>query len=300
MSNREFKVVADGFTYTEGPRWYKGEFYFVDFYTKTVNKVDVDGSTHKILEVDGQPSGLGWLPDGRMLVVSMKDQRILRLEDDGSLVEHADISALCTGHANDMVVAPNGNAYVGNFGFDLMGGGDHELADVIMVRPDGSAQVVASGLSFPNGMVITPDESTLIVNELFGNRISKFAINPDGSLGPREDFASYGFPADDVKDWVERCKNATIAPDGLTLDAEGAIWAADTINARAVRIADGGEMLEEISVAPNGVFAVGLGGDDGKSLFMSIAPDFDETKRSAAREAYIAVTQVDVPHAGTP
>ncbi|MFO6453449.1 SMP-30/gluconolactonase/LRE family protein [Aeromicrobium sp. LTX1] len=299
MAERELRVIADGFTYTEGPRWHDGEFWFVDFYTKTVNKVTRDGEVVQVAVVDAQPSGLGWLPDGQLLVVSMKDHRVLRVGLDGELAEHADISAHCGGYANDMVVAPNGNAYVGEFGFDLMGGADHNFANVILVRPDGTSQVVAPGLSFPNGMVITPDEKTLIVNELFGNRVSQFDILDDGTLGPRRDFASYGSPGDETN-WEKRIAEATIVPDGLALDAEGAIWVADCVHQRAARIAEGGEILDEVSTAPLGVFAVALGGDDGTTLYLSVAPDFDETARSAAREAYVAATEVEVPHAGTP
>lgn len=299
MADRELRTVADGFTYLEGPRWHDGELWFVDFYTKTVNKVGKDGAVEQICTVDAQPSGLGWLPDGRMLVVSMKDRRVLRREHDGTLVEHGDIYDLCGGHANDMVVAPNGNAYVGNFGYDLMGGADHQDTTVVLVRPDGSAEIVAENLAFPNGMVITPDERTLIVNELFGNRVSAFDIHDDGTLGERRDFASYGDLGDEPS-VAARLEQATIVPDGLALDAEGAVWIADCINQRAARIAEGGEILDEVSTAPNGVFAVALGGDDGKTLFMCLAPDFDEAKRTAAREAFMAATEVDVPHAGTP
>lgn len=299
-TTRPVTVVAEGFTYLEGPRWHDGRLYFVDFYTHTVNAVDADGGpVEQIAVVDQQPSGLGWLPDGRMLVVSMKDRRVLRREADGSLVEHADISALCTGHANDMVVAPSGNAYVGNFGFDLMGGADHEFAAVVLVRPDGTSQAVAEGLSFPNGMVVTPDERTLIVNELFGNRVSAFAIHPDGTLGPRRDFASYGDLGDEPS-WHKRVEASTIVPDGLALDAEGAVWIADCVNQRAARIAEGGEILDEVSTAPHGVFAVALGGDDGRTLFLCVAPDFDEAARTANREAQMHSVRVDVPHAGTP
>ncbi len=298
MADRELRTVADGFTYLEGPRWHNGELWFVDFYTKTVNRVDAAGTVHQEAVVEAQPSGLGWLPDGRMLVVSMKDRRVLRQEADGTLVEHANIHDLCTGHANDMVVAPNGNAYIGNFGFDLMGGADHEFATVVLVRPDGSAQIVAENMSFPNGMVITPDEKTLIVNELFGNRVSQFDINADGTLGERRDFANFGDLGDESS--VDaRLAAATIVPDGLALDAEGAVWIADCVNARAARIKDG-KIVDEVSTAPNGVFAVALGGEDGKTLFMCLAPDFDEAKRTAAREGFMAATEVDVPHAGTP
>ncbi|WIV52908.1 SMP-30/gluconolactonase/LRE family protein [Amycolatopsis nalaikhensis] len=299
MTNRDVKVVAKGFTYLEGPRWHNGRLYFVDFYTHTVNALNADGSIEQIAVVEQQPSGLGWLPDGRLLVVSMKDRRILRQEPDGTLVEHADISALCSGHANDMVVARNGQAYVGHFGFDLMGGADHEFASVVLVNPDGTSQAVAEGLSFPNGMVITPDDKTLIVNELFGNRVSAFDIKADGTLGPRRDFAAYGDLGDEPS-WQKRVEASTIVPDGLAIDAEGAVWVADCARQRAVRIADGGEILDEVSTAPNGVFAVGLGGDDGKTLFLCVAPDFDEAARTAAREGELHAVRVEVPHAGTP
>lgn len=299
MTERELRTVAEGLTYLEGPRWHDGQLYFVDFYTYAVYRISADGEVEKVLDVPQQPSGLGWLPDGRMLVVSMKDRKILRVEDDGEVVEHADISDLCGGHANDMVVAPNGNAYVGNFGFDLMGGADHEHTTLVLVRLDGSAEIVADGLAFPNGMVITPDEKTLIVNELFGNRISKFAIKDDGTLSERQDFANFGDLGDEG-DLAKRLEAATIIPDGLTLDAEGAVWFADTINQQAVRMAEGGEVLETVSTAPLGVFAVALGGPDGRTLFLCAAPDWDEGARSAATEAKMLATTVDVPHAGTP
>ncbi|CAG7618780.1 SMP-30/gluconolactonase/LRE family protein [Rhodococcus opacus] len=299
MTERQLSVVTDGFTYLEGPRWHDGRLWFVDFYTFTVNAVNPDGSVEQIAVVPEQPSGLGWLPDGRMLVVSMKDRKVLRQETDGSLVEHADIWDLCGGHANDMVVAENGQAYVGNFGFDMMAGADHELTTIVLVNTDGSAKVVADGLSFPNGMVISPDGGTLLVNELFGNKISAFDILPDGTLGARRDWASFGDLGDEAS--VEkRLAQASIVPDGLTMDAEGAVWIADCVNQRAARIAEGGEILDTVSTAPEGVFAVALGGNDGKTLFLCVAPDFDEKARSNAREGRMLATKVDVPHAGRP
>ncbi|MFC9357400.1 SMP-30/gluconolactonase/LRE family protein [Rhodococcus sp. NPDC057014] len=299
MSDRQLTEIAAGFTYTEGPRWHEGRLWFVDFYTHSVNVVDADGSVEQVCTVEHQPSGLGWLPDGRMLVVSMKDRKILRREPDGSLVEHADISEHCRGYANDMVVAANGQAYVGEFGFDLMGGADHEHGVVVLVDTDGASRVVADGLSFPNGMCISPDGKTLYVNELFGNRVSQFGIASDGTLGARGDFASLGDLGDEPN--VEkRLAACTIAPDGQALDAEGAVWIADCVNQRAVRLGEGGAVLDEVSTAPLGVFAVALGGDDGRTLFLSVAPDFDEAKRSAAREAKVLSTTVDVPHAGRP
>lgn len=201
MPNREVQTVAEGYSYTEGPRWHNGEFWFVDFYLHTVNKIDAAGSASVVCTVDEQPSGLGWLPDGRLIVVSMHDRRVLRLEHDGT-------------------------------------------------------------------------------------------------LGPRRDFADFGFPADDVRDLGERLAGASIAPDGLALDAEGAVWVADTLNERAIRVAEGGAILEEFKVDSNNVIAMTLGGEDGKSLFVCVSPDYDAEKRKAARESGVVVTRVNVRGAG--
>lgn len=294
-----FSVLVDGYTFFESPRWHDNRLWLSDFYTHQVIRVDLQGQVEKVADVAQQPSGMGWLPDGRLLVVSMRDRKVLRQESDGRLVVHADLSAVAGGHANDMVVDAQGRAYVGNFGFDLMGGAGHKDTGLVLVRPDGASQVVAEGLAFPNGMVITPDQKKLIVNELFGNRISQFDIRTDGTLGPRRDFASFGALGDEP-DVSKRLERSKIIPDGLALDAEGAVWFADTINRRAVRIAEGGEILDEVRTTPEGVFAVALGGQDGKTLFMCAAPDWDESARKAVREGRMLATQVDVAHAGTP
>lgn len=299
MSKYSLEVVVDGFHYLEGPRWHKGALWFVDFYTQGVYRVNDEGVAEKKVHIEQQPSGLGWLPDGRMLIVSMKDRKVMRLEDNGELVVHADIWQHCAGHANDMVVAPNGDAYVGNFGFDLMGGADYKSAGLVLVKPDGSSQLVAKGLAFANGMVICADQKTLIVNELFGNKISQFTINEDGTLGDKRDFASFGELGDEPNLGV-RIGNAKILPDGLALDAEGAVWIADTLNQRAVRIAEGGEILETIDTAPEGVFAVALGGAEGNTLFMCAAPDWDEAARKAETKGRMLAVRVEVGHAGTP
>lgn len=299
MSNRNLTEVATNYTYTEGLRWHEGNLWFVDFYTHSVNRVEDDGSITQVATVEHQPSGLGWLPDGRMLIVSMKDHKVLRMEGDGSLVLHADISRHCNGPANDMVVAANGQAYIGEFGFDLMGGADYAHGVIILVNPDGTSQVVARDSQFPNGMSITEDGQTLIVNELFGNRVSQFAIKEDGTLGPRRDYAAFGELGDEPS-VDKRLGAATIVPDGQALDAEGAVWVADAVNQRALRLAEGGDILDEVSTAPNGVFAVALGGNEGKTLYLSVAPDFFEDKRSAAREASVMSTKVEVARAGRP
>lgn len=299
MSKYELEVAVDGFHYLEGPRWYQNTLWFVDFYTQGVYRVNDKGIAKKIVHIEQQPSGLGWLPDGRMLVVSMKDRKVLRLENDGNLVVHADIWEHCGGHANDMVVSANGNAYVGDFGFDLMGGADHKNTGLVLVKPDGSSQIVAEELAFPNGMVISSDQKRLIVNELFGNKITQFDINEDGSLENKRDFANFGELGNEPNLGL-RIENASILPDGLALDMDGAVWIADTLNQRAVRIAEGGEILETIDTAPDGIFAVTLGGQDGKTLFMCAAPDWDETSRKAETKGRMLAVQVNVGHAGTP
>jgi sugar lactone lactonase YvrE len=296
--DRDLSVVLEGYSYTECPRWHEGRLWIADFYTHQVLSCGADGSDVRVeAQVPQQPSGIGWLPDGRLLVVSMRDSTLLRREPTGELVVHADLAAHVTGHPNDMVVDGQGRAYVGNFGFDLMGGAAIDTATLLRVDPDGAVTVVAEDLLFPNGSVLTP-EGTLLVAETFGNRIAAFDVHPDGSLGERRDWARFGdVPASRVV--AEALPDLAVAPDGMCLDAEGAVWVADAINARVVRVREGGEVVDEVAVAP-GVFACMLGGDDGTTLFLSSAPDFDEHARSAAREARVLAVTVDVPHAGRP
>jgi len=299
MTQRTFTTLAEGFSFLESPRWHDGKLWFSDFFTHAVYCIQPGQAAQKVLDMPQQPSGIGWLPDGRMLVVSMRDRKVMRREPDGLLVVHADLSQHCTWHCNDMVVAANGNAYVGNFGFALDDGAPHCHTCLVLVRPDGSTQVVAEGLGFPNGSVITPDGKTLIVAESSGNRISQFDILDDGTLGARRDFAAFDDLGDEP-DVAVRLQRTRIVPDGMTLDAEGAVWFADAIYQKVVRMAEGGKVLEEISTAPEGVFAAMLGGDDGKTLFLCVAPDSHEHARKVARQARLIATRVDVPHAGRP
>ncbi|MEO7132210.1 MAG: SMP-30/gluconolactonase/LRE family protein [Dermatophilaceae bacterium] len=296
--SRQITTLLSEFSYLECPRWHDGRIWFVDFYTYRVLSAAEDGTDVRLeADVPGQPSGLGWLPDGRLLVVSMRDARILRREPDGSLVTHADLSAHVTGHVNDMVVDAEGRAFVGNFGFDLMGGADLRTTNLLRVDPDGSVSEVAQGLYFPNGSVIT-DDGVLLVDETLGNRVSAFDIAPDGSLGARRDWASFGdLPSDPAFDQVLAA--VVLAPDGCCLDAEGAVWIADAIGGRVVRVREGGEILEEIQPG-TGVFACMLGGSDGRTLYLCAAPDFQEEARKGAREASLLSVRVDVPHAGRP
>lgn len=299
MDERAIEVVVSGMSFTECPRWHDDRLWFVDFYTQAIYSVAEDGSHLRTeVEVPAQPSGIGWLPDGRLLYVSMRDRAVMRREPDGTVVLHADVSDQVTGHPNDMVVDARGRAWLGNFGFDLMAGADIETAALLRIDPDGTVTEVAAELWFPNGSVVTEDGSTLIVDETFGNRISAFAIGDDGSLGVRRDWAVFGdLPTSRVL--AEAIPQGVLAPDGCGLDAEGCLWAADALGGRVVRVAQGGEILDTV-VPGTGVFACMLGGADGRTLFMCCAPDFDEHARSAAREAEIRSVRVDVPHAGLP
>ena len=299
MPKRELSVLASGYTYLEGLRWHEDRLWASDFYTEQVIAVDLQGKVEQICRVPQQPSGLGWLPDGRLLISSMKDRKVLRREPDGTLAVHADLSALTGGPINDMVVDAQGRAYVGNFGFDLMAGAPVSTTTLVRVDTDGVAQVVADGLCFPNGSFITPDGKTLIVNETFGNRISEFDIQPNGALGSRRDWADFG-ALPDSDDLSVLIAASAIGPDGGALDADGALWVADAIGKRIVRVERGGKIVEQIDTGEFGIFAAALGGPDGRTLFMAAAPDFIEANRRAKPEARILTTRVDVPHAGRP
>ncbi|HMO44463.1 MAG TPA: SMP-30/gluconolactonase/LRE family protein [Rubrivivax sp.] len=297
MSNPPFTTLLSGYSFFESPRWHDGRLWLSDFYTHQVIAADLQGRVEKIAGVPGQPSGLGWLPDGRLLIVSMKDRKLLRREPDGRLVTHADLSGVATGHCNDMGVDALGRAWVGNFGFDLMGGGAVQTANLARVDPDGSVHVAARDLYFPNAIMVTPDGATLIVNETLGHRLSAFDIAADGSLGPRRDWAVFG-PLVQSTSMADYVANGKLAADGGVLDAEGAVWVADAIGNRAVRVAEGGRVLQEVSTGAIGTFACTLGGPDGRTLFLCVAPDFLEHQRAAAREAQIWTTRVDVPGVG--
>lgn len=296
--SREIVTVSSNLSYAECPRWHDDRIWFVDFYTHRVLSAVEDGSDLRTeAEVPQQPSGLGWLPDGRLLVVSMRDARILRREADGTLVTHADLSAYVQGHPNDMVVDAAGRAFVGNFGFDLMNGAPVAPAALVRVDPDGSVTTVAEDMWFANGSVIT-DDGVLLVDETFGNRVTAFDVAADGSLANRREWARFGdLPTE--RDLDKALGQLVVAPDGCCLDAEGHLWIADALAGRLVRVREGGEIVDEIPVG-TGVYACMLGGADGRTLFACAAPDFNEHARKAAREANLLAVRVEVPHAGRP
>ncbi len=276
-------ILLDGLCFGEGPRWHEGRLWLSDMHAHLVLAVSGDGSTETIVEVPNWPSGLGWLPDGDLLVVSMTDRRLLRYDGE-SLSTHADLSGLASHHCNDMVVATSGHAYVGNFGFDLQAKAEFKTAELICVDPDGSARIVAEDMMFPNGAVITPDGKTLIVGETFGSRLTAFDILSDGSL-------------DNRRIWAELPKGAV--PDGICLDAENGIWSASPSTNECIRQLEGGEVTHHIAVE-QGAYACMLGGERGDTLFILTSGSSDSEECPKLRSARVETAQAPHPHAGQP
>jgi sugar lactone lactonase YvrE len=291
-------VLLDGLSFTECPRWHDGRLYFTDRYTRRVLAVSIDGMVETYARTPGLPAGLGFLPDGRLLITSMRDRKVLRREHDGSIVEHADLDSLAPGQLNDMLVDHEGRAWVGNFGFDLFDGAPARSTVLISVAPEGTATVAADGLSFPNGTVLTPDGRTLIIAETMANRLTAFTVS-DGLLTERRVWAAFG-DSPTSTDVSRIVREADVVPDGICLDAEGAVWVADVVKQRLIRVAEGGAILDELSTNGLCAFACMLGGDDGRTLFACAAPTFDETEAAAHHRSAILMTRVAVPHAGLP
>jgi sugar lactone lactonase YvrE len=286
-------VLADGLYFGEGPRWHDGRLWFSDFYDHAVKTCTVDGVVETVVEVPNPPSGLGWMPDGTLLIVSMTDRKLLRWTAGGGLREHADLSGIATWHCNDMVVDSAGRAYVGNFGFDLddwlMTRGIEDTilhsptAVLARVDPDGSVHAVADELRFPNGTVITPDGRTLIVAETVGSRLTAFDVADDGSLANR-------------RVW---CDLGGHVPDGICLDAEERIWFANPLEPACMLVAEETEVLDVIETSQT-AYACMLGGDDGRTMFILTAGSSLASVASATRTGRIEVARVEVPHAGLP
>jgi sugar lactone lactonase YvrE len=300
MADRDLTPLLDGGSFFEGPRWHDDRWWVSDFYRHQVMAVTPDGRAEAVMTVEGQPSGLGWMPDGSLLVVSMRDRRLLRRSADGRVEIHAELGEHCAGLLNDMVVSVSGHAYVGNFGFDIMNGADPATTNLVRVAPDGAVTVEADGMWFPNGSVITPDGTTLIVAETTGCRLSGFTVEADGSLSGQRVWAELA-PLPQPGTLAEVLPQIKVAPDGCTLDAEGQMWCADGLGGRVIRVAEGGTVTDEITGPKDmGVYACMLGGADGRTLMMCTAPDFFEHARRDAREAVLFTTEVEVPRAGLP
>lgn len=277
------KVLLDGLIFPEGPRWHDGALYFSDMHAGIVWRVTPEGVASKVREFPGNVSGLGWLPDGTMLVVSMIDHHVLKITPKG-VETAADLSSFVTNPINDMVVDRAGRAYAGNFGFDLIKGEAPRPTVLLCVDPNGNVRVAADDLHFPNGMVITPDGKTLIVAETYGARLTAFDIQPDGALANRRVFAA-----------VEGMR-----PDGICLDAEGAVWAAWAGGHKIVRVRKGGEIADTIALPERHAYACMLGGAGRRELYICTARDHVPKIAKEQRAGKIEVVRVDVPGAGLP
>ena len=268
------EILLEGLKFPEGPRWHDGKLWFSDMQMRKVMTVDLSGNADVKIKMPKSPSGLGWLPDGTLLVVSMEDRRLLRLDPDG-LTEVADLSNIATFHCNDMVVDKVGRAYIGNFGSFMSIQMPPKPDCLILVTPDGRARIAADNLMFPNGTVITPDDKTLIVGETFGTRLTAFDILEDGSLTNQRLWA--------------KLKSV---PDGICLDAEGAIWVASPGTGHVLRVLEGGEITHKIKVSSQ-AYACMLGGPDRRTLFVA-------TSVQQGSQGKIEIANVDVPGAGLP
>jgi sugar lactone lactonase YvrE len=284
----DLQVLMTGIAFGESPRWGPdNRLWFADWGAQEVVAVDLEGRSEVIVRVDfpSFPMCIDWLPDGRLLIVSARDGRLLRRESDGPVVTHADLSGLAdNGHPwNELVVDGRGNAYVNNQGFDFPGG-DFRPGTIALLAPDGAARLVADGIAFPNGMAVTPDNSTLIVAESYGKKLTAFDIAADGSLS-------------EGRVWAELDDGV---PDGICVDAESAVWYADVPNKRCVRVREGGEVLQTLS-HDHGCFSCALGGADRRTLFV-VAQEWHGTERmtDAARTGQVLIAEAAVPGAGWP
>ena len=291
----EATLLVDGLTLTEGLRWHEGRVWFSDLYNRRVASVLEDGSD---LRVEGEfphiPVGLGWLPDGRLLVIQQESQKVLRREPGGEFVVHADLSGLAEAWLNDIVVTPDGTAYVGCFGFDLHHGAPFAAAPIMRVTAEGQASIVGEPAHFPNGCTIL--NGTYVVAESFGNRISQYDIEADGSLSNRRDWAAFG-RLPQASDLDERYKELEVAPDGISgVDAEGAIWVADFTQRHAVRVLPGGKIVDRVTTGELNCYCVALGGHDGRTLFLCATPaEMDPDLRKNEPRGTIMSCRVDVP-----
>lgn len=279
-------ILIDGLCFGEGPRWRDGALYLSDMHAQEVLRVTPDGSATVVATLpDDQPSGLGWLPDGSLLIVSMTRRQLLRLDGDG-LTVHADLANHASWYCNDMVVDGQGRAYVGNFGFDLHQGGKPKPAELIRVDPDGSIHVEDDDVMFPNGTVISPDGQTLIVGESFGGRLTAYDIGTDGSLSGK-------------RVWAQLPEGAV--PDGICLDAEGGIWSASPTSNECLRQIEGGEVTHRIPLS-RGAFAcmIGESPSGADKLYVLTSSSSNPPECRANRDARVEVYDAPYPKAGWP
>jgi sugar lactone lactonase YvrE len=286
--------LVTGLYFGEGLRWHEDRLYYSDFHDHAVSACTADGRVEKLFEIVGNPSGIGWLPDGRMLVVAMEERQVL-VVDNGAVSVHADLSEIATFWANDMVVLPSGRAYVGNFAFDLdtfidtegpvalYGDPGPPKGTLAIVEADGSVRTGPGEMRFANGTCVTPDGRTLVIAETLGRCLTAFDIEADGSLSGRRLWAELGF----------------VAPDGICMDAEGCVWLANAIAPECLRVAEGGEIRDRVETT-QAAFCCCLGGTDGTTLFVATAAGSHRSIVKQARSGFIRSAKVDVPGIGSP
>lgn len=291
-------TLVDGRYFCEGPRWHENRFWFSDFYAHEICSVGLDGAvvTEVALGAGERPSGLGWLPDGRLLFVEQLARRVMRREHDGSLVQHADLKAIASFHCNDMLVDDVGRAYVGNFGFDLdvaiddLGAGGllaaiaadpaPFLANLAMVEPDGTVSVAAPGLAFPNGTVVVNGGGTLVIAQTLGLELTAFDKSADGSLSNRRTWAS-------LRDEQGRFA----APDGIAADADDGIWVANALAPEVLRVEEGGEVTRRLATS-NNAYACAIGGPEGRHLLVCTATSSNAREASAQPLAKLEIAEL--------
>ena len=280
----ELRTVTAGIGLGESPRWHDGRLWLADWGAREVLAVSPSGKSEVVARMPSMPFSLDSLPDGRLVIVSARDGQLLRRQADGSLVTHADLKAASDPPAvNELVVDARGNAYVNGGGFDLIAGEPFAPGIVALVRPDGSTRQVADGLAFPNGMLIMPDDRTLIVAESYAKRMTAFDIDADGGLSNRRVWAELGEGV----------------PDGICADAENAVWYADVPNQRCVRVREGGEVLQTIEL-DRACFACALGGPDGATLFLVANEWRGPTNMLHGRDTQVLMARAPAPRAGRP
>jgi sugar lactone lactonase YvrE len=275
------QTLIDGLLFPECPRWHNNELWFSDMHSETLYRLAADGSVLQTINVPGEPAGLGWLPNGDLLVVCMRKNCLYRVID-GKLLPYADLGSVHPGQSNDMVVDSQGNAWVGNFGFDIHAGAEPCTTSLAWINAEGKVSAAGDELMFPNGMVVTGDGQTLIVAESFASRLSAYTIAADGSLSNRRVWAQLG----------------EYIPDGICIDAEGCIWVAACVNHACIRVREGGDILETVGTGEVNPFACMLGGSDGKRLFMCNALDSAPEKTRKTKSGRIDFVDVAVPAAG--
>lgn len=283
MKKHSAQRLADGFVFLEGPRWHQDRLWFSDMWGFKVYTLTERGQREVVCEVPNRPSGLGFLPDGTLLVVSMADRRILK-RVGGTLQLHADLGALAGGDVNDTVTDASGRTYAGNFGYDLFAGAPPAPADLVLVEPDGRARVVARELDFPNGTVITDGGRTLVVAESWAGRLTAFDIAADGSLSGRRIYAA-------LPDRV---------PDGICLDAAGGIWVSSFNSGEFLRVLDGGEITDIVEVGDKRAVACQLGGADGRTLFCLTYDGQIEDLHQQKAAGAIETVRVEIGSGGSP